>query len=71
MSDALRPKKEGRRRASAQLLLPWVDEMTFAYTCEARTVNTKRWVFDRHLMASGEFTPWAATTAPLPKKCRL
>ena len=54
MNAALRPKKEGRRRASAQLLLPWVDEMPNTYTRDAHTVNTQRWIFDGHLMASRE-----------------
>ena len=47
-------KKEGQRRASAQLLLPWVDEMLNIYTRDARIVNTQRWIFDGFLMANQE-----------------
>ena len=50
MNDAFRAKKEGRRGASAQLLLPWVDEMLDGYTLGMGIVNTQRWVFDGHLM---------------------
>jgi hypothetical protein len=54
MNDVCRHRKtKGRRRASAQLLLPWVDEMPVTYTHDARTVNTERWVFDGYLMESG------------------
>src|SRR5438128_7471006 len=42
-------KKEGRRGASAQLLLPWVDEMPNTYTRDTHAVNTQRWVFDGYL----------------------
>jgi len=50
MSAVFGCKKEGRRRASAQLLLPWVDEMPNTYTHDVRTVNTERWVIDGYLM---------------------
>lgn len=74
MSDALRPKKEGRRRASAQLLLPWVDEMPNTYTHDAHTVNTQHWVFDGYLMEERETTALNAVKAlqtPGNKGCRL
>jgi len=52
MNDAFRHKKEGQRRALAQLLLPWVDEMPDTYTPGVGIVNTQRWVFDGYLMGS-------------------
>jgi len=51
-------KEKGRRRASAQLLLPWVDEMPNTYTHDVRTVNTERWVFNGYLMESRETGVW-------------
>ncbi len=67
-------KKEGQRRALAQLLLPWVDEMFYIYTYAAHTVNTQRWVFDGYLMASRETMALGAVESlqtPENKGCRV
>ena len=58
-----RRKTEGRRRASAQLLLPWVDEMPDGYTDDAHAINTQHWVFDGCLMAGRETTNFNAVKA--------
>ena len=74
MNSGCNNTKEGQRRASAQLLLPWVDEIPNTYTRDAHTVNIQRWVFDGYLMAERETTVLNAVKAlqtPGNKGCRV
>jgi hypothetical protein len=57
-------KKEGRRRASAQLHLPWVDESGRTYAGCVYPVNTFLWVFDGYVMAEPKTSSWSTAYAP-------